>query len=71
MFLRPGLQRQGGAAPEPDLPVPQGFVMASGICMCGHSSSLHTDGGGCAAKFVNAKGEQVTCSCTFFVDKES
>jgi hypothetical protein len=43
-------------------------VPLTGICMCGHPSSLHT-GNGCSAKFVNPKGEQVTCSCPFFMDK--
>lgn len=46
-------------------------VPLTGICMCGHPSSLHTDGGGCAAKFVKGKGEQEQCSCSYFVDKGS
>lgn len=41
----------------------------TGTCMCGHPSSVHTDNGGCAAKFTNYKGEQVQCNCTFFCDK--
>lgn len=41
----------------------------TGVCMCGHTSSLHTAaGGGCAAKFTDRTGKQVECSCTGFCD---
>lgn len=41
----------------------------TGVCMCGHTSSMHTNNGGCAAKYINHLGKQVVCPCTSFCDK--